>query len=261
MYHQYVETEKRVMAALDGIFPFIVGMHLLATDPDNTYLIMPLTPGGNLFDLVYERGSLGEYMARFYSAQILLALEFLHATGFVHRDLKPENVLIDANGYLRLADFSMIKSIGRGRTYTFCGTPDYMAPEIFTYKGYSQAVDFWSLGAMMYELTTGRTPFEGPDVGTIFQNALNTNYNLDVGFSPSLQSLLRNMLQPDLSKRYGNLKNGVIDIKKHPWFRPVNWLQIINQKMEAPFKPDLEWISKKEIRNILDSYENEYVDF
>ncbi|XP_050548964.1 cAMP-dependent protein kinase catalytic subunit gamma-like [Daktulosphaira vitifoliae] len=255
-HKKYVDTEKNILAALDGLFPFTIGLHFLAKDPERLYLIMPLVPGGNLFDLLYAKGPLGEQSTLFYSSQVVLALEFLHATGFVHRDLKPENLFIDANGYLRLADFGMVKMIGRGRTYTFCGTPEYMAPEIITFKGYGQSVDFWSLGVLIYELNVGRTPFEGSDVREVFENALNINFRLDNNFSPQLKSLLQRMLEVDLSKRYGNLKNGILDIKKHPWFRPINWLLIINQKMEAPLKPNIEFFQYG-----INRKETEFVDF
>ncbi|VVC34542.1 Protein kinase domain,Protein kinase-like domain,AGC-kinase, C-terminal [Cinara cedri] len=221
-------TEKNVMSSI-ARFPFIVKLEYLAIDAQWMYLVMPIVTVGNLFDLIAQRGPLDETAARFFSAQIILGIEFLHAVGLVHRNLKPENVLVNINGYVRLADFTMMKLIGRGRTYTLCGTPDYMAPELIKFKAYGLAVDYWSLGIMIYEMIAGRPLFFGSD--------------------------------EDLSKRLGNLKNGIGDIKNHIWFRAINWLHIINQRTDVPYRPNIRFVSHAKEPSELWEDQNEFTDF
>lgn len=127
--------------------------------------------------------------------QIVLAIEFLHSSGLVYRNLKPENVLLNINGYVRLANFSMVKKIDRGRTYTLCGTPDYMAPELISFKGYSLAVDYWSLGIIMFEMVAGHPPFLAKDVSALFENITIGKYKMAPSFSPPLQNLIRGMIE------------------------------------------------------------------
>lgn len=133
---------------------------------------------------------------------MVLAIEFLHASGLAHRNVKPENALVNINGYLRLANFGASKLVGRGRTYTLCGTPDYMAPELVTFKGYGLTVDFWSLGVVLYEMVAGRLPFAAPDVGALFENIARGRYNVSASFSPPLRSLIRGLIQASPAKYY-----------------------------------------------------------
>lgn len=135
---------------------------------------------------------------------MVLAIDFLHTSGLVHRNLKPENVLINVNGYVRLANFDAAKMIGRGRTYTLCGTPDYMAPELTEFRGYGQAVDFWSLGVMLYEMVAGHPPFAGPDVGVLFANIAKSKYQISASFSPPLRNLIKGIVQVRSHLYYNN---------------------------------------------------------
>lgn len=127
--------------------------------------------------------------------QMVLAVEFLHASGLAHRNVKPENALVNINGYLRLANFGASKLVGRGRTYTLCGTPDYMAPELVAFRGYGAAVDFWSLGVVVYEMVAGCLPFAAPDVGALFDRIARGRYDVPATFSPPLRSLIRGLVQ------------------------------------------------------------------
>lgn len=127
-----------------------------------------------------------------------MAIEFLHSSGLVYRNLKPENVLLNINGYVRLANFSMVKKIDRGRTYTLCGTPEYMAPELISFKGYSVAVDYWSLGIIIFEMVAGHTPFLATDDRILFENIAIGKYKMAPSFSPPLQNLIRGLVQVNM---------------------------------------------------------------
>ncbi|XP_050440041.1 cAMP-dependent protein kinase catalytic subunit alpha-like [Adelges cooleyi] len=232
---QHVLNEKRYLAAIRH--PFIVHMVYFAKDKCNLYFVMPFAIGGDLFSLLKQKGSLGEFNSKFYSSQLVLALEYLHLLDILYRDLKPENVLIDGNGYIKLTDLGFCKRVVK-RTYTMCGTPQYLAPEIILLKGYGKAVDWWALGVITYEMVIGRLPFESDTDRRMYKKITTGHYKVPASFSSDLVDLTENLLQVDLTKRYGNLKNGTEDIKKHRWFRTIDWLALFNRTMESPFRPN-----------------------
>lgn len=213
-----------------------------------------------------------EVIARFYAAQVTLGFEYIHKMGMIYRDLKPENILIDYRGFLKITDFGFCKKIN-DRTYTLCGTPEYIAPEIIQNKGYGKSADWWSYGILLFEMSAGYSPFaaDNPDQMELLERIVEGKFRMSSSIGPELKDLIEHMLQTDLSKRFGNLKNGINDIKNHPWFKSINWNSLYNRQMEPPFVPkvsgpgDFSQFDKYEEIPLKvsddDNYEKEFADF
>lgn len=231
-------NESRLMACLS--FPFIIAHEFKFEDATNIYNVMEYIPSGDLFHHLRAQRNFTEEQTRFYTAQLVLTFEYLHNLGIIYRDLKPENILLGADGYLKLIDFGLAKELPEGkRSYTFCGTPEYIAPEIILCKGYSKAVDWWALGILIYEMYMGQPPFQDENPMKIYEKIIseNTRIYYPKSFPPELKDLLKNLIEIDLTKRYGNLRNGVNDIKRHAWFKGVGWEDIFCKKVKAPMRP------------------------
>jgi serine/threonine protein kinase len=165
-----------------------------------------------------------------------MIFQYLHSLNIIYRDLKPENILIDLNGYIKLTDFGFSKYI-KDRTYTLCGTPGYMAPEIISNKGHGKSVDWWAVGILIYEMNAGIDPFNDEDPIFLFQKILKAKINFPLSFDSNAKSLVKHLCKLDLGERYGNLKGGVEDIKKHRFFNEINWDMLISYKLKAPYIP------------------------
>uniref|UniRef100_A0A8C2C3M7 cAMP-dependent protein kinase n=1 Tax=Cyprinus carpio TaxID=7962 RepID=A0A8C2C3M7_CYPCA len=229
---EHTLNEKRILQAVS--FPFLVRLE---------YSFKCCCFQQLSYNCVFSRSfSLAVFLlcsephARFYASQIVLTFEYLHALDLIYRDLKPENLLIDQQGYIQVTDFGFAKRV-KGRTWTLCGTPEYLAPEIILSKGYNKAVDWWALGVLMYEMAAGYPPFFADQPIQIYEKIVSGKVRFPSHFSSDLKDLLRNLLQVDLTKRYGNLKNGVNDIKGHKWFSTTDWIAIYQRRVEAPFVP------------------------
>ncbi|KAF5297699.1 hypothetical protein FQA39_LY12030 [Lamprigera yunnana] len=231
---QHTVYEKKVLTSIN--FPFAIIMEYVFKDNSYIYFVLPFITGGEMYTHLRRKRKFDENLSKFYAAQVVLTLEYLHHLDLLYRDLKPENILIDCEGYIKITDFGFCKLV-KGRTWTLCGTPEYLAPEIILSKGYGSSADWWSCGVLIYEMVAGYSPFYASDSMMIYEKIVSGKYKFAQHFSSELRDLLHNILQLDLTRRYGNLKNGTVDIKTHMWFKDINWLHIYYRKVEPPYIP------------------------
>lgn len=268
-YVDNIVEEKKVLQAIN--FPFCIQLEMTFQTPHFIYMCLPYLPGGSMLTNVWRVKKFDEHISKFYGAQLLLALEYLHYLNMIHRDVKLENVVMNGDGYVKLTDFGFCKVIRDRRTYTFCGTPEYTAPEIILYKGYGKSVDWWSFGVFIFEMTAGYSPFYAPNHLEIFEKVIEGNFIVPDFFSSELTDLVNNLIQVDVTKRYGNLKRGVDDIKEHPWFKSIDWGAIFNRSVPAPYIPpvvdpgelnsDIGYDLKSTGTNTINHYRKEFSDF
>eukprot|EP01137_Pigoraptor_chileana_P017599 Opistho-2@75902 len=187
-------NEKHILAAIN--FPFVVNMLCAFQDKANLYMLLEFIVGGELFSYLRRVGRFPEDQTRFYGSQIVLAFEYLHALNLIYRDLKPENLLIDSRGYIKITDFGFAKLV-KDRTWTLCGTPEYLAPEIILSKGYNQAVDWWALGILIFEMAAGYPPFFAEQPIEIYEKIVAGRLNFPSHFSAEIRDLLKNLLAVD----------------------------------------------------------------
>uniref|UniRef100_A0A8C6SM55 Ribosomal protein S6 kinase n=1 Tax=Neogobius melanostomus TaxID=47308 RepID=A0A8C6SM55_9GOBI len=178
----------------------------------------------------------------FYLAEISMALGHLHQNGIIYRDLKPENIMLNSQGHVKLTDFGLCKeSIHDGTvTHTFCGTIEYMAPEILMRSGHNRAVDWWSLGALMYDMLTGAPPFTGENRKKTIDKILKCKLNLPPYLTQEARDLLKRLLKRNASSRLGAGAGDATEVQTHPFFRHINWEDLLARKVEPPFKPILQ---------------------
>ena len=220
-------------------------------------MLMEFIQGGELWSYIYEKtdtvtrcaaGGFEMSAVKFYSANVILAFKHLHSRGIAYRDLKPENLLIDHEGYIKVIDFGFAKKFPYykneqklDKTYTLCGTPEYLAPEIVMSKGYDKSVDYWALGCLIYELYLARTPFQADYTTKIFQNIVAAEKTL--AFPPKMDplhvTLIKKLLSVNPAFRLGNLSGGVDDIIRDPFFASVDWNAVSNRQVRAPYVPPI----------------------
>ena len=233
----HLYSEFKILSIMNH--PFIVelkGVYL--KDPKYLYLILEYVPGGELFSLLRSNLTFPLDQARFYVAHIITIFEYLHEKQIIYRDLKPENILIAKTGYLKLTDFGFAKRIN-GKTYTLCGTPEYLAPEIILNKGHGMPVDWWTMGILLYEMLVGIDPFSDDDPMMIYQKVIKGKIRFPKEMNKDAKSLIKHLLVADTTKRYGCLKNGVKDIVNHSFFDGFNWRDFIFLRMQPPYVPNV----------------------
>lgn len=240
----WVQTEKHVFERASN-YPFLVGLHSCFQNESRLFFVIEFVRGGDLMYHMQRRKRLHEPEAQFYAAEISLALDYLHERGIIYRDLKLDNVLLDHEGHIKLTDYGMCKEgIKQGeKTTTFCGTPNYIAPEILKIQEYDFSVDWWSLGVLLYEMLAGRSPFEPPesDEDALFRCILEDVIRVPRSVSVKAQKILIGFLTRDPAERLGcDPEKGFSEIKNHVFFKGIDWEQLERRQVDPPYKPPTE---------------------
>ncbi|KAL1483314.1 hypothetical protein MTO96_033274 [Rhipicephalus appendiculatus] len=238
----HIMSERNVLLKnLDH--PFLVGLHYSFQTPVKLYFVLDYVNGGELFFHLQKERTFAEPRARFYAAEITSALSYLHSQGIVYRDLKPENILLDAQGHVVLTDFGLCKEGIREKetTNTFCGTPEYLAPEVLRKEAYDRTVDWWCLGAVLYEMLYGLPPFYSRDTVEMYDNILHKQLRLRTNISAAARDILEKLLQKEKRLRLGNADDGN-EVKRHDFFNPINWQDLEAKRIPPPYKPSLSGI-------------------
>ncbi|XP_052741035.1 ribosomal protein S6 kinase 2 beta [Bicyclus anynana] len=217
--------------------PFIVKLHYAFQTAGKLYLILDFLRGGDLFSRLSKEVMFTEEDVKFYLAELALALEHVHKLGIIYRDLKPENILLDADGHIALTDFGLSKLPPSDKAYSFCGTVEYMAPEVVNRKGHTMAADWWSFGVLMFEMLTGNLPFHGSTRHETMTQILKAKLGMPSNLSEEAQSLLRALFKRNPHNRLGAGPNGIEDIKEHEFFASIDWNALLKKEVIPPFRP------------------------
>uniref|UniRef100_A0A671YCE3 protein kinase C n=1 Tax=Sparus aurata TaxID=8175 RepID=A0A671YCE3_SPAAU len=231
--------ERRIFEVINASqHPFLVNLHGCFQTADHVCFVMAYSPGGDLMTHIHTN-IFNEKQARFYSSCVLLGLEFLHQNKIVYRDLKLDNLLMDADGFVRIADFGLCKEgMGHGdRTSTFCGTPEFLAPEVLTDNNYTRSVDWWGLGVLIYEMLVGESPFPGDDEEEVFDSIVNDEVRYPRFLCPESVSLMQKLLQKNPEMRLGAGEEDASAIKSQKFFQAMDWDALLAKKMKPPFLP------------------------
>ncbi|MGH0174364.1 UNVERIFIED_CONTAM: hypothetical protein FKN15_067825 [Acipenser sinensis] len=231
------KMERDILAEVNH--PFIVKLHYAFQTEGKLYLILDFLRGGDLFTWLSKEVMFTEEDVKFYLAELALALDHLHSLGIIYRDLKPENILLDEEGHIKITDFGLSKEAidHDKRAYSFCGTIEYMAPEVVNRRGHTQSADWWSFGVLMFEMLTGSLPFQGKDRKETMALILKAKLGMPQFLSPDVQGLLRALFKRNPTNRLGAGPDGVEEIKRHPFFAPIDWNKLYRIEIKPPFKP------------------------
>ncbi|XP_052501424.1 ribosomal protein S6 kinase alpha-2 isoform X1 [Budorcas taxicolor] len=231
------KMERDILAEVNH--PFIVKLHYAFQTEGKLYLILDFLRGGDLFTRLSKEVMFTEEDVKFYLAELALALDHLHGLGIIYRDLKPENILLDEEGHIKITDFGLSKEAidHDKRAYSFCGTIEYMAPEVVNRRGHTQSADWWSFGVLMFEMLTGSLPFQGKDRKETMALILKAKLGMPQFLSVEAQSLLRALFKRNPCNRLGAGLDGVEEIKRHPFFVTIDWNKLYRKEIKPPFKP------------------------
>ncbi|MCJ1478564.1 hypothetical protein MMC13_007245 [Lambiella insularis] len=232
-------AERSVLAQINN--PFIVPLKFSFQSPEKLYLVLAFVNGGELFHHLQREQRFDINRSRFYTAELLCALECLHGFNVIYRDLKPENILLDYSGHIALCDFGLCKldMKDEDRTNTFCGTPEYLAPELLLGQGYTKTVDWWTLGVLLYEMLTGLPPYYDENTNEMYRKILSEPLHFPGPeiVPPTAKDLLTQLLDRRPERRLG--ANGASEIKAHPFFHSIDWRKLLQRKYEPTFKPNV----------------------
>ncbi|KAJ3228238.1 camp-dependent protein kinase catalytic subunit [Clydaea vesicula] len=236
-------NEKNILKSINH--PFIVELYQTFQDQIYLYMVLEYVAGGDLFTYLRKVQKFSEEETIFYVSEVLIALDYLHTKDIIYRDLKPENILLDSTGHIKLADFGFAKLV-KNTTSSFCGTPDYIAAEIVEGKPYTKSVDWWSLGVLIFELSSGKTPFGDDNSEKIYDNIQSGSIKWNSYIRDNCRDIVRSLLTLDYRARLGT-RGGGADIKAHPWFERVNWQKLEQRQFTPPFIPTFETPDKLEV--------------
>ncbi|KAF4436390.1 AGC/AKT protein kinase [Fusarium austroafricanum] len=232
-------AERSVLAQINN--PFIVPLKFSFQSPGKLYFVLAFVNGGELFHHLTNERRFAINRSRFYTAELLCALECIHGFNVIYRDLKPENILLDYQGHIALCDFGLCKLEIRDEdeTHTFCGTPEYLAPELLLGQGYNKTVDWWTLGVLLYEMLTGLPPFYDEVTNEMYRKILSEPLHFPGPeiVPPAAKDLLTRLLNRNPADRLG--ANGAAEIKSHPFFHAIDWKKLLQRKYEPAFKPNV----------------------
>lgn len=236
---EHTFAEKSILQKINH--PYIVKLHYAFQTKEKLFLVLDFLSGGELFFHLGQVQKFPEFRAKIYAAEIGLALGHLHSLDIIYRDLKPENAVLDKDGHVVITDFGLAKTNVRGATSakTFCGTPEYLAPEFLIGSGHGKAVDWWSLGVLLYEMLCGIPPFYCENVTEMYELILKKPLEFPADVSPAAQDLLRKLLDRNPQTRLQDVEK----FKAHPFFADIAWAELLARKVPAPFKPDAKAIN------------------
>ncbi|KAK2148686.1 hypothetical protein LSH36_487g03030 [Paralvinella palmiformis] len=233
-------TEKRVLE-LGSEHAFLTHLHCAFQTQSHLFFVMEYLNGGDLMFHIQQSGKFSPDRAKFYSSEIICGLQFLHRKGIIYRDLKLDNVLLDKDGHVKIADFGMCKDriVGDNKASTFCGTPDYIAPEILQGNKYNMSVDWWSFGVLLYEMLIGQSPFHGDDEDDLFHSICSDKPHYPQWISRDAKNCLLGLFERDPEKRLGMPSSPYGPIRNHSLYKSINWDILENRKADPPFKPKI----------------------
>ncbi|XP_030672226.1 serine/threonine-protein kinase N2-like isoform X1 [Nomascus leucogenys] len=246
--------EKRIFETVNSVrHPFLVNLFACFQTKEHVCFVMEYAAGGDLLMHV-NTGVFSEPRAVFYAACIVLGLQYLHEHKIAHRDLKLENLLLDTEGFVKIADFGLCKQgMGYGdRTSTFCGNAECLAPEVLTETSYTRAVDWWGLGVLIYEMLVGKPPFHGDDGEKVFDSIVNDEVRYPKSLSTEATSIMRRLLRRNPELRLGASEKDAEDVKKHPFFRLIYWRALMDKKVKPPFIPTIK--GREDVSNFSDEF-------
>ena len=236
----HVKSEKTVLETLNS--PFIPRLYASFQTPCCLYFLTEYIPGGELFKRLRMEGQFPNDVGLFYATEVVCAFAYLHSKSIAYRDLKPENILIDREGHLKLVDFGFAKVV-TDRTFTLCGTPEYLAPESITHKGHDQGVDWWALGILVYEMLVGNPPFFDDNPYNLYQLILQCDLSVPAHVHPHAKSFITQCLTVDRVRRLGarvRTRQGAEEVKSHRWFRGVDFELVEERVIPTPWVPEVE---------------------
>lgn len=231
-------TERNILTQM--IHPFLVSAHYSFQNEVKVFLVLDYIPGGELFGRLKIEDKFSESRAKLYSAEILLGIGHLHSLGFIYRDLKPENILVDPAGHIRITDFGLAKkSVFGETTNTFCGTPEYIAPEMLQKQPYDKSVDWWSFGILLFEMLNGLPPFYNENVNAMYKSVLRDEIKFPSSIAGEVKDLISKLLDRNPKTRLGSGKSDADEIKAHPFFNGIDWKAVFEKKIKPEWVPTL----------------------